>query len=181
MNKILLSVVLASTSFCAVAGIDKIAETSDTGIHLMWWPKVTPPKGWHFDEGSSHRYAFNAMAPDGRTFSDAETVMYAKASYKPNMPGVKSLDAFADSDVSDPQWAEIGVSATPMPTIRSGDGKPWKVFDFAPGKEGNWERTVYGEEGDFWLVFTLSSRTEAGFRKALPVFESLVGDYREKP
>ncbi len=121
------------------------------------------------------------MAPDGSNFSDAETVMYAKASYKPKEADLKTLDAFVEADVSDPQWTQARIMVKPHSPMTSGDGKEFRVFDFVPEGDGNWERTAYGEEGDYWLLFTVSSRTENGFEKSLPAFESLISAYHEKP
>ena len=82
----LLALVLVLLSGSVHAEIEKFATPTDAGIQLQWWPKVQLPPGWHFDPGSSHHFGFNAIAPDGSTFSKAETVMYANAEYKPRVP-----------------------------------------------------------------------------------------------
>jgi hypothetical protein len=88
----ILIVVLASIPLRAE--IEKPAEVCDTGICLHWWPKLSLVAGWHQDSGSSKQYGVNAQAPDGYTFSNAETVIYAKAAYKPRIPKTKSLEMF---------------------------------------------------------------------------------------
>src|SRR5579884_895732 len=52
-------------------------------VCFIWWPKIDAPAGYHHDEPASRRFRFNAFAPDGSSFADAETVMYARACYKP--------------------------------------------------------------------------------------------------
>ena len=50
---------------------------------------------------------------------------------------------------------------------------------FSKGK-GNWERVSYGEKGDFYLIFTVSSRTEQGYKVALSAYKQFVNGYKEK-
>lgn len=80
------------------ADIEKIAMPSNSGFQFYWWPKVTPPPGWHQDKEQSLANAVNTLAPDGSTFGDAEAVMYAKAIFKPREPDVKSLDMLIERD-----------------------------------------------------------------------------------
>jgi hypothetical protein len=163
------------------AEIEKIATPTDAGIQLQWWPKVKPPPGWHFDSGSSHHFGFNAMAPDGSTFSNAETVMYAEADYKPRVPETKSLAQLVQRDVSAFHKAYPGMAATTAPPIFTADHKQLQVLSFAPSAGGNWERVAYGEDAEFYLVFTVSSRTQSGLEHANAAFNAMVASYRVGP
>ena len=64
--------------------------------------------------------------------------------------------------------------------LKTGDGQVVRSFTYFPPKEGNWERVSYGEEGEYYLIFTVSSRTKDGYAKAVPTYESLVQRYKEK-
>lgn len=163
------------------AAIEKIATPTETGIQLQWWPKVQPPSGWHFDSGSSHHFGFNAMAPDNSTFSRAETVMYAKAHYKPRVPETESLAQLIDRDISDFHQAYPGMAATAEPPVLTADHKRLKLVTFAPSAGGNWERVAYGEDAEFYLLFTVSSRTKGGLERAMPAFKAMVASYRVGP
>jgi len=44
-----------------------------------------------------------------------------------------------------------------------------------------WEKVSYGEEGEFYLIFTLSSRSEQGFKAALKDYELFISRYKETP
>ena len=63
----------------------------------------------------------------------------------------------------------------------TGDGQILKSFTFFPKEKGNWEQVLYGEEGDFYLIFTVSSRTKEGFTKALGIYKQFINQYKEKP
>ena len=165
----------------ANAQIEKIATPTNSGIELQWWPKVQPPHGWHFDSGSSHHFSFNAMAPDGSTFSAAETVMYAKADYKPRVLETKNLAQLVAQDISDFHHAYPGMAVTVDPPVLSADHIQLQVITFTPSTGGNWERVAYGENSEFYVLFTVSSRTKGGLERAMSAFRAMVASYRVGP
>jgi hypothetical protein len=164
----------------ASAEMEKTALVCPEQLCLYWWPRLPAIEGWHQDREQSYKIAANALAPDGSDFSKAETVMYVKASYKPKIPDTKSLEMFISDDLKSFS-KDSNTTVAEVTELVTADGKRLKSFTFFPVNSGNWERVAYGEEGDFYLVFTLSSRTEAGYKKALAAYEALVRGYREKP
>lgn len=164
----------------AGAEIEKLGQPCDTGVCLYWWPKVAPVKGWHQEPGPSREYGINALAPDGATFTNAETVMYAKASYRPRVPEFRTLDDLIESDKKEFAVNVPGVAISDATRLLTGDGVELKSVTFFPRGPGNWERVSYGEEGDFYLVFTISARTQNGYEQALPAYEAMIRGYKEK-
>lgn len=148
---------------------------------FYWWPKIAPVKGWHQDRDHSYLYSVNAQSPDGYTFANAEYVMYTKATYKPRVPESKSLKEFIENDKKSFTSKDPSIIVTETEPLITADGQKLKSYTFFPKTKGNWERVSYGEEGDFYLVFTISSRTEDGFKKALPDYEEFVNGYKTKP
>ena len=165
----------------AVAEIEKVPTTQDGTLALRWWPKVTPPKGWRHDREHSVSYAINAMAPAGSSFDEAQTIMYAKAIYKPRDMQVKSVDMLVERDRQKFLARDPSMKIAKAPAIKTADGKALVSMTFTPASSGNWERVSYGEEGDFYIIFAVSSRTEKGYKSALPAYERMVRGYREKP
>lgn len=167
----------------ASAGMVKTAVPSSSGFRLMWWPKVSPPKGWHFDQGSSYHFAFNAMAPDGSTFSKAETVMYAKADYKPRLPDVKTLQVFITNDMASFKQDEPTIVIVRERSLRTTHGQSFQIALYHPahGNSGNWERVAYGEDGEYYLTFVVSSRSSQGLKASTPAFVSLLSSYQPGP
>ncbi|GAB1597192.1 hypothetical protein PAGU2638_28720 [Lysobacter sp. PAGU 2638] len=177
---ILSLLLIAPTTFAA---IEKYARTSETGVVFQWWPKVAPPHGWHHDDGSSRYFAFNAFAPDGSTFSTAETVLYAKASYRPRVPEIASLAAFVSKDIAQLRSSEPGISITPEPGMRARSGLRFKVVRFEPGTAGTgaWERVAYAEDGEYFLTFAVSSHSAAGLKASASAFRALLDGYTPGP
>jgi hypothetical protein len=163
------------------AEIEKIAQVCDSGICFYWWPKLPELKGWHQDKDQSFNYSANALAPDGTTFANAQTVMYATALYKPRMPKTKSVQMLIADDQKTFMSADPALTVTEREPITTGDGQKLRSFTFFPKSKGNWEQVSYGEEEDFYLIFTISSHSKAAFDKMLPTYRELIGLYREKP
>lgn len=172
---------LLLTSATAFAEIEKFAIPGEKGMAFHWWPKLRPLAGWTQDKDFSFKYSINALAPTGASFADSETVMYAKAIYKPRVPDVKSLTALIESDKKDFVTKVPGVTIQDAKALITGDGKNVVSLTYAPRSKGNWERVSYLEEGDFYLIFTVSSRTENGFLATIKAYEKLISQYREKP
>jgi hypothetical protein len=185
MNRTVLACFSMMVAFGAAAEIEKVAAPDEGSISFRWWPKVNPPPGWQQDRDASFAHAVSALVPVGRSFADAPTVMYAKAVYKPRIAEVTSLDAMIERDKQAFVKDSPGVVIHPAAALKTADGRTAVSFTFTPGspaaaKAGvNWERVSYLEEGEFYLVFTVSSRTQSGFRASAKSYETLVSRYRE--
>jgi hypothetical protein len=163
------------------AEIERVAAPSPGGISLAWWPKVNPPRGWRHEREHSLAHGINALSREGSSFSEAESVMYAKAVYKPRAPLLKSVDDLIAKDKKEFLAREPSLSIREGDPLTSEEGKVFRVLSFTPRGKGNWERVAYGEEGEFYLVFVLSSRNQRGYKASSDDFERLVREYKEKP
>ena len=73
MKKIIIALLILFISVPVTAEIEKNAIPGDNGFQFYWWPVLPKVEGWHQDEYSSYRYSANTQAPDGETFSNAES------------------------------------------------------------------------------------------------------------
>lgn len=162
------------------ADIEKTAIICNTGICFYWWPKLPRVPGWHEEKNASFEYGANALAPDGFSFGNATAVMYALAAYKPRVPETKSLEEFIAGDRSEFVASTPGIVITEVGAMTTGDGAKLRSFTFFPHSKGNWEQVSYGEEGDYYLVFTLSSRSKQGFDQAQSAYRYLLAHYKAK-
>ncbi|MDE2421281.1 MAG: hypothetical protein KGO49_08910 [Gammaproteobacteria bacterium] len=181
--KNIITIFLFLVSCTVSAEILKFASPTESGIQFVWWPKVTPPKHWHVDEGSSHYFSFNAIAPDGSTFSNAEAVLYAKANFKPRSPEIKNLRSFIQEDIASIRQQKTSVQVVQEKTIFSGSHKPFQVIAYNPISENdnNWERVAYGEDDEYYITFVISSRSKSALNNALPAFASMISSYKSEP
>ena len=107
--------------------------------------------------------------------------MYANAIYKPRSPKDKTLKIFIQGDKEQAQKNHPDIQILKAADLVTADGKKLPSFTFFPTTEGNWERVSYADEGDFYLIFTLSARTKAGYDKAVLDYQTLIKNYKEKP
>jgi hypothetical protein len=174
---------LACLLLCAPvsAEIEMIAEPNERNPIYHWWPKVDIPKGWARAPADSFHYDVSAMAPDGVEFDKADRVMYAQAVSKVSEPQAKTLSQFIARDHKKLRANASGPVIKPAPGLRTADGKRLQSFTLFPKTQGSWERVAYAEEGEFYLIFTLSARSKQSYQAASGAFEQLVRSYQGKP
>lgn len=185
MNRIaiLLFLYVAGFSVPAMAEIEKRAVLKcDTGICLYWWPKLSVPTGWRQDVDASYSISANVLVPEGEDFSGAPAVIYANAIYKPRVPSEKTRDAYIQSDLEKFKQDSPGIQINHLKQQKTADGQALEAYSFSPaGNDGSWEVVAYGEEGEFYLTFVVSAKSQEALSKALPTFNKLVSLYQEKP
>ena len=176
-------IVLALTLLSARvdAEIEKTAMTCGSKICFYWWPKVPAVKGWHQDRDKSYEMGANVLVPVGSSFTAAETVIYVKALYKPRMPDIASVEALIEDDKKRFLDSRPGMKMVELTGLATADGKVLRSFEYIPEPQGDWEQVSYGEEGDFYLVFAISSRTKMGYDKSILAYKELIKSYRERP
>jgi hypothetical protein len=135
------------------------------------WPKLPAVSGWHQDGAASFQFSANALIPDGATFADADATILARGMAR----GGKSLSQLMDEGRA---GTDAGNVAKPM-EIADKDTRPFTVVALAPAASGKWEANAYGEEGRYFLVFTLSARSRDAYDKAFPVFSQMIQSYAE--
>jgi hypothetical protein len=163
----------------AMAEVEKNAVSGAQGIELFWWPRLPAVAGWDHDRPASLQYGANMLVPRGKSFGEAEAVIYGKALYKPRAPQIASLGALIERDRKDFADQPGGVLVHESARLYSADAHPLSCLIFEPTSGGNWERVCYLEEGDYYLLFTLSSRSRAGFEASMKTFVDVIAHYRQ--
>ena len=161
----------------AQAEILKLAVQGDAGVQFYWWPVMPRVEGWYHDRENSLFYGANAQAPAGSRFADAETVIYAKAIFKSNVPQIKDIAGLVGNDKA-LYLSEGNVRVVEVDPLPSASGEAFRSCRFVPQGGGNWEQVAYAEEGEFFLLFTLSSRSRSGFEAARADFRQFIRGYR---
>jgi hypothetical protein len=169
---------MLSVPLFAQADGEKGGEVCGEGVAIQWWPTLEPVKGWHHEREASEIYGINIQVPDGSTFSDAETVIYAKALYKPRIPETTSLETLITDDRKRYLIRDPDTRITEVKPVKAKGGETLRTYVFFPEKKGNWELVSYAEEKDFYLLFVISSRSREGLTKAFPAYEQYVGQYK---
>ena len=137
------------------------------------WPKLPAVAEWHQDQAASFQNTANALIPDGVTFDSADAVILARGLPR---AGRSLAQVMADDKTGN---ATDDAHTRKLADIADKDVRPFQVIAFAPGKSGKWEADAYAEEGRYYLVFTLSAKSQAAYDKAFPVFSGLLQNYAE--
>jgi hypothetical protein len=182
ITAIILSLLLSSTLF---AEIEKIAIPIEKSSKLsyFWWPKLIKIDGWYQDKQSSYYYNMNTQVKDGKRFENAETIIYARAIYKPRRAKTKSLQEFIANDISSFETNASKALVKEVDSITTADNKSLVSYTFTPSIESkaiNFEQVAYLDEGDFYIVFTISSRSANGLKSNIDIFKKFINNYKEK-
>ena len=160
----------------AQADILRLAIQEGNQIEVYTWPVLPSVEGWHHDRENSLHFRSNAQAPDGFDFMNAETVIYAKAIFKPSVPYLYDVDDLISNDRAQYSTGP-GIRIAEVAPLATANGTELRSLTFTPVDEGLWEQVAYGEEGEFFLLFTISSRTQTGFERSWDAFEAFVTNY----
>jgi len=181
MRSFLLCACALSMALVAPAGlaaeIEKKAQLTDKGMNFYWWPKITPPAGWRHDEDQSVEMQSNVLVPKGKNFQNAEVVIYARAFYQPDKRKRGTLQQFIDEDIKNMLRNDAAIKVEEVGVIKTAGGKQLRAFGFVNAGK-SYEQVCYGGEGDFWIEFVVSSQTQKGLARTLPVFKQILARYR---
>ena len=155
----------------AHAEVKKFMNIAGGKMQPFFRLEVTPPKGWIMEEQATKKYGVQMLVPKGKTFANADALIYVKVSYKPN-----DLDQAQFIKNSQDRWREEVPDSkiTKMPEVARANGKP----AFLPYQYENpsqpkqpFEYVSFGEDGDkdgntFNLMVTITGGDRQVIEKA---------------
>jgi hypothetical protein len=176
MRAVWMALVLAA-ALPAQAGLEPVVGQCDGTTCLWHEPTVHAPKGWEFKETASSRYHARAFAPAGSNFANATAVMYAKAVPKEGQPA--TLAGFMSQDIASYRGKDAKLKVKTGLAYPDGDGRRLQAVQIIPGADTGmqWQTVAYGEEGAFYLVFSLSASGLVEHDAAVPAFEQMLASY----
>ena len=180
MKKISFLLILGLFAAAASAEMYKKVLLDSSNGQVRVWPKLGQVKGWHQDEYASTANDANAQVPDGFSFGNSATVIYAKAMYKLSKPGIKSLEQYIEYDKKKFLEEKPGIIIKETEPAVTGDKVKLRSFTFFPKDKGEWERVSYGEEGDYYIAFTVSSLSKREYEKVQGDYLRFLRSYKIK-
>jgi len=179
----LAAAVLVLVAASARAEIVKLAvfDCAKNEICLYIWPKLPAVAGWHTDEQANYENKINTLVPDGFTFDNTETVIYAEATdqrgYKTDHPDVTPLEGYIKDDMDTFRENNPDVEIVEADPLVTADGHKLRTFSFSKLKKDRCQIVAYGEEDNYYIIFVIDSRDEAGLARNLETYRALVKSY----
>ena len=149
---------------------------------LLCLPALAPAQnvsltGWALDNDASQRFGVIVLVPADSSMATASALMYSKVIDKERLPENMSLAQLIADDRREFEINAPDISVQEVATLRDSKGRRVPCIAYSPVDSGNWERVAYVEDGDFYLVFTVSAPSEAALKSTLPAFGKFVGSY----
>ncbi len=160
---------LAISSICTLLG----KETSPSGS--VYGPKagfnISAPEGWVADDESGKGQDLPCVLyPKGSSWSDAETIMYAKVA-SPQWEGVNAFVAWAIDDMK----AKHGTPKEKIAAGKTKDGHDYFINEYPATKNySQWERVGYVQLPQGVAYIVLSSRDQASYQKDSGALEKVL-------
>ncbi|PLY07854.1 MAG: hypothetical protein C0625_03885 [Arcobacter sp.] len=163
------------------AEIEKVSYFCEEKMCFSWWPKLSNIDGWEHNREVSLHYSMNTYIPSGYNFSNAESIIYARAIWKEKV-SFNSLEEFIRDDIRDfrKNKPDVIISNIKLKSFLS--DKYYKSLKFFGNK--NYEQVVYSDEKDekgneYFILFTLSSFSKKAYEDSVPFFEELLLNYKK--
>lgn len=169
--------VLALALFAALmpltarAEVEKVEMKCEKGPCVKWFPKVTPPRAWHYDEDESAEQGVKVFAPDDM---HSDMRIYTYAIQKADKPALHTLDDVIAHEKENYKEGRV-MEGKPLSTL---DGKKLRTFLYATKDEIRWDQASYGEEGQFYVVFAITTTGLYELNRYVNDYNSFVGSYR---
>ena len=149
---------------------------------LLFLPVMAPAQnvnlaGWTRDDDASQRFGVTVLVSANSSIATTPAVMYRKQIDKQRLLDGLSLAQLIADDRSEFEINAPDIVVEEVAPLRDSKGSRVTCIAYSPADAGNWERVAYVEDGDFYLVFTVSASSEASLKNALPAFGKLVGSY----
>ena len=137
---------------------------------------IGAPKGWITDHEAGQRHGVCCFwYPEGSTWNDAETVMYANIATKG--PGQKTLNEFMESDLADFREHNPELTYEVGEDIPLKNNRIAKLRLFYNVNQGSSEAVAYIDEEKIIAFVVMSSKTVKGLNESLPLLRTALQSY----
>jgi len=174
----LLSILLL-ISGAAYAEVLKPFIPAEPDMKGFWWPVYINSSGEKQESFYGMTQGQYPTAEDGTLLNEIETVIYARALYKPRLPTLASIEELIENEQKQFKDRTPGIEIKATEPVKTLDGKELKSYSFFLKEKGSWERVTYSEEGDFYLLFTIRSQNQQRYEQDLEAYLNYIRKYRK--
>jgi hypothetical protein len=171
---------LIALGVSAQADVKKFMKICDGKICPFFELVATPPDGWILEKEATKQNNAQMFAPKGKTFRDAEALIYVKVSVRQNE---QPLDDFVK--VSQDRWRQSkpDTKITKMPEVARANGKgAFQPYQYEnPSTRGQpFEYVAFGEDDDsdgnkFFIMVAITGGDRKAIEKAGAPYRAFLG------
>ena len=166
----------------ASAEIEKFVQPCEQKLCPFFRASLAIPKGWQEDQAATKKLNMQVLVPRGKTYDNAEAVIYATVTFNPEK---KPIADFIAEDHARWRKSTPDVKISPLPdVVRTSGGEPFRVHEFqAPSRRGQpFERvattTDTDKDGNPFLVgVVLTAESRKGLLGAAQAYLSVLKAY----
>ena len=166
----------------AHAEIEKLLLHCEQTLCPCFRASLTVPNGWQEDTAATTKLKVRVLVPRGRTYDNAEALIYANVRFNPEK---KSVADFIAEDEAHWRSSTPDAKITPLPDVVRANGKePFRMREFeAPSRKSQpFERvattTDTDKDGNAYLVgVVLTALSRKGLMAAEQAYLSVLKAY----
>jgi hypothetical protein len=119
---------------------------------------LAPPAGWELEQESSKASHLSIYGPPSEAVDKTEAFMIARAVKPAN--GQKQQQ-FIEAELDNVLSRQLDLHALATTPLNRNQSQEWPVYRIATERENDpVESMVFGQDGDFFVVFILSTRNQ---------------------
>jgi len=171
------SIALALYAKPAPAEVEKFMQIGEGQLQPFFRLKFAPPNGWAQDAKATKEYKLPMYVPKGKTFGNADALMYIRVSYNSDK---RTLDKFIE--VAHERWnaAVKDSKITKLASEKRTNGTPdFQIYHFVNpnNPQQAYEMMAYGEDVDkdgnsYFLMIALTGAKQKALDAAEPDYRA---------
>lgn len=172
---LVLTIILGASSYTYADKVEGARGTAYGADHAF---SLKAPAGWIVDTESGAQARIGLVFyPVGKTWSNSDAVMYARAS--PKDIKIQTIDQQVKLTLMDLQLhGSPNSKAEPVADRRISDNRIARIVFYSGDQWGNFEAVGYIDELKTINFLVLNARNRAAFETALPFFYDIIESYK---
>lgn len=144
-----------------------------------WWPVYIDASGKREESFYGLPLGDYPTAANGTLLDDIETVIYARAIFKPRVRTILSLEELIEDDQQQFRRRDPDAVIRAVEPVMTTEGDALRSYLYISQKGNSWEQVSYSEEGQFYLLFTIRSQSQHRYVEDLPSYLNYIRKYRK--
>jgi hypothetical protein len=145
---------------------------SNTGVIVTEYQN-----GWNVDQYYSNYYGMTIFVPNNYTFANSNTAIYIRTYNKSQYAQFPDLNSLINYEIENFKSTMPDVIITKQNPVINSKGGSYQAYNLVSNKESRWQEIIFGDMGNYFIIFTLNSNSALGYDNELPAFKQFIQKY----